>query len=309
MQINKTKTLFVAYPHGFCAGVSRAINTLEKAIEKFGTPIFVNHPIVHNNFLVNYFKKKGVKFSIPIEKIPKDSILIFSAHGVSPLFLKKCIARGLKIIDTTCPLVLKVHREAVIFKNNGYEIFFIGQKNHQEAKGTSGVAKIKLIENLSDIKKIKSKDFKNKKVVCLTQTTLSVDDTRVIVKELKKKIPHIELTKDICYASQNRQNAVKRLAEKCDFIAVIGSKNSSNANRLVEVAKSFKKKALLFDSAEKIPKSIFKYKKIGLTAGASAPEILLKQVIEKFKKEIPNLEIIELLTAQENTSFPLPENL
>ncbi len=303
------QSLCLISPRGFCAGVDRAIQILEKCLEQFGTPVYVNHEIVHNHFLVQKFKEKGVIFEPNLKKIPERSVLVFSAHGVSPDFRSKCEAKNLRIIDATCPLVNKVHEEAKKFAAQNYKIVLIGHKRHQEIQGTSGVTEMQLVENLEDVETLNPTDFENQKVVCLTQTTLSYDETENLIKVLKDKIPHLEVPKDVCYASQNRQNAVKEAAGKCDFLAVLGSKNSSNSNRLVETAQKYGCKSALFDNADEIPEEIFQYERVGLTSGASVPEILIEQTIEKFQQKSPNLEVEILQTKEENLSFPLPEKL
>jgi 4-hydroxy-3-methylbut-2-en-1-yl diphosphate reductase len=301
-----TKELFLAYPHGFCAGVKRAVSILEKCLEKYKSPIFVNHEIVHNQYLVDYFKEKGVQFDVPLEKIPQGSLYIFSAHGVSPDFREQCHERGLRVIDATCPLVLKVHREAEIYSKKGYKIIFIGQKQHQECKGTSGVAEMQIIEKLTDIKKITPENYEKQKVICLCQTTMSLDDTEEIILALKEKIPHLEIIKDICYASQNRQKAVKEIAPQCDFIIVLGSKNSSNSNSLVETARKHGSQAELFENLDNFPEDIFEYEKIGITAGASVPENLYKKATKIFQEKNPQMKINTITVAEEKLNFPLP---
>ncbi|MFA7685215.1 MAG: 4-hydroxy-3-methylbut-2-enyl diphosphate reductase [Candidatus Gracilibacteria bacterium] len=301
--------LFTVSPHGFCAGVERAILILEKCLKKYGSPIFVNHQIVHNKFLVEHFEAQGVIFEADINKIPENSVVVFSAHGVSPQYREKCENKKIKIIDSTCPLVLKVHTQVENFAKRGYKIVIIGNKNHQETIGTSGITEVSVIENISDILKLDAKKFENAKTICLTQTTLSVDNTSGLVEALKGKIPHLEVATGICYASQNRQNAIKKLAELCDFIVVIGSRNSSNSNSLVETAISCGCKAILLDDPNKIPNEVWNYEKVGLSSGASVPELLFEQVVGKFKSENKNLEIRAIQTVEEHLSFPLPEDL
>ncbi|MCK5460366.1 4-hydroxy-3-methylbut-2-enyl diphosphate reductase [Candidatus Gracilibacteria bacterium] len=302
-----SKTLFLAFPRGFCAGVNRAILTVEKALKKFGTPLYVNHEIVHNQFVVNNFKRQGVIFTDNLEEIPSHSIYIFSAHGVSPQFRIKAEEKKLKIIDATCPLVTKVHWEAQKFAEERQKIFYIGQKDHQEFLGVKGIGNIELLENLESVEKLKSQNFKNTRVVCLSQTTLSVDDTQSILKALKQKIPHVRTPEDICYATTNRQKAVKNLAEICDFIAVIGSKNSSNSNKLVTTAQQLGCPSQLFENAESINDQIFQYEKIGLTSGASVPEILVENIIQIFKIKQDHLKIEEIKIFDETVTFPLPQ--
>ncbi len=301
--------LIIASPHGFCAGVERAINILEKSLEKFGAPIYVNHQIVHNEFVVKYFEDKGVIFEADLEKIPKNSIMIFSAHGIPPQYREKCEKKGLRIIDASCPLVLKVHMQVKNFSNKGYKVLVIGQKNHQEMKGVSGVAKIQILENESDIKNLNEEDFKDDKVVCLTQTTLSMDYTKNMIRAVKNKIKHLEVATGICYASQNRQNAVKELAKQCDFVLVIGSRNSSNSNKLVDTAKKLNCKAILIDDPEKIPTEVSSYKNLGLTSGASVPEELFMKIVEKLKSKDKNLLVEKLEVAKEDIKFPLNNKL
>ena len=256
--------------------------------------------------MVELFEKKGVIFETNIEKIPTDSVLVFSAHGVSPDFKEKCKKKKLKIIDATCPLVNKVHQEAKRFAAQGYKIFFIGHKYHQEAQGTLGVVEMQLIETKEDANKIEPENLSKTKAVCLTQTTLSLDETHIIIKTLKSKIPHLEVPKDICYATKNRQNAVKTLAKRGDFLIVIGSKNSSNSNRLVDTATSQGCKSGLFDNVEAIPEDVYKYEKVGLTSGASVPEVLVQQVIDKFQRKNKRLNVETIKIIEENLTFPLP---
>ncbi len=298
--------LLIAAPHGFCAGVDRAIITLNKALDQFGEPLFVNHQIVHNTFLVNYFEQKGVVFEDDILKVPYGSTMIFSAHGVSPQYRKSCQEKGLNIIDATCPLVLKVHLQLSNFVKNGYEVILIGHKKHQEIRGTSGVAPNTIVENIEDVEKLDVDRFIDKKVVCLTQTTLSMDDTSEIISAIKEKIPHVKISKGICYASQNRQNAIKKLAEACDFILVAGSANSSNSNRLVDTAKRNNCPAILLDDPNMIPDEVWKYRNIGLSSGASVPEELFNKFVEQFLKRNPDLKVETLEFIKEDIHFALP---
>lgn len=302
----QSKKIFLASPRGFCAGVKRAISVVNKSIEQFGTPIYVNHEIVHNQFIVENFKKRGVIFTDDLNKIPEDSVFIFSAHGVSPIFRKEAENKNLKIIDATCPLVTKVHWEAEKFRQENQKIFYIGQKNHQEFLGVSDVGNLELLENVEDTEKINTKDYENQKVVCLSQTTLSVNDASKILDALKQKIPQLKIPGDICYATTNRQEAVEKLAKVCDFIVVIGSKNSSNSNKLVTVSQKFGCDAQLFENAEAIPDEIFEYENIGLTSGASVPDVLIREVLELFKSRVENLEIENIETFEETVEFGLP---
>ena len=289
---NEIKVL-LAKPRGFCAGVDRAIEIVEKTLKKFGSPVYVRHEIVHNKQVVENLKKKGAIFIEELREI-KDSSrpVIFSAHGVSksvPLEAKK---NKIFFIDATCPLVTKVHRETETLYKKGYEIILIGHKGHPEVLGTMGQipnGHIKLIETKEDVAILNFNNFK-KPLAYVTQTTLSVDDTKDIIDELKKKFPNIKspVKEDICYATTNRQNAVKKIAPLCDMFFVIGSKNSSNSKRLVEVAKkSGCEKSELFDFSNEFPfKKINECKKIGLTSGASAPEKLIQDFIAEVKKLI-----------------------
>ncbi len=304
-----TEKLLIALPHGYCAGVQRAVLTVETYLEKYGAPIYVNHEIVHNKFLVNYFQDKGVVFEDDLGKIPENSIMILSAHGVSPQYREECVKRNLRVIDSTCPLVQKVHNEAKRFDDGNYKILIIGSSNHQEIKGTSSVADMKIIGGDYDIESIDPEEYKNSKVACLTQTTLTTDYTNEIIGKLKVKIPHLETVGNICYSSQNRQDAIRAITKECDFIVVVGSANSSNSNKLVQVAISHGVDSKLFDNAEEIPDEIFKNKTIGLSAGASAPEILVDEVIKKFKSKNPNIKIEIVKSTEENVNFPIPDFL
>lgn len=303
--------IFIAKPRGFCAGVERAIEIVELALLKFGKPVYVRHEIVHNEKVVSDLRKKGVIFVEDPEEVPEGNVIIFSAHGVSPLIIEKAKKRNLKIIDATCPLVTKVHLEAINFTNKGYRILLIGHKGHVEVEGTLGYApeNIEIIENLEDIKKLKFN--KNQKYAVLTQTTLSVDDTREIIKALKQKIKNLETpsAEDICYATQNRQDVVKKIAPFVDVFLVIGSKKSSNSNRLKEVAEKSGTKAFLINDEKEIPiKEIKKAKAVGVTSGASTPESIVKNVINKLKK-LGGKEIKEIIGTEENIKFKLPSEL
>ena len=302
----KIKKLILASPRGFCAGVERAVSTVEECLTKFGAPIFVNHEIVHNKFIVQNFEKKGVIFTDNLEKIPNNSVYIFSAHGVNPEFRKEVKKKGLRVIDATCPLVQKVHSEAENFAKNGFEIFYIGKANHQEFLGISGIAEIHLIENVEDAENIDIKSFAKKRVVALSQTTLSQKDTSDIFEILRGKFDEIMIPGDICYATQNRQNAIKVLAEKSDAVIVIGSQNSSNSNKLVEVAgKSCP--AILCEDFTEISEDFLNKEVVGISSGASVPEILVKQVINFFKEKNPEIVINTINISQESVKFPLPQ--
>ena len=307
--------ILLASPRGFCAGVDRAIEIVEKTLKKFGSPVYVRHEIVHNKQVVEYLKKLGAIFIEELNEI-KDNTrpVIFSAHGVPKAVPKEAENKKMFYIDATCPLVTKVHRESERHYKNGYQIILIGHKGHPEVIGTMGQlpkGSIRLIETEKDAQNLIIDEFK-KPVAYVTQTTLSVDDTKNIVKILNKKFPDIKssIKEDICYATTNRQNSVKKIAPKCEIFFVIGSENSSNSKRLVEVAKkSGCNKSELFDFSKKFPISeIVKHKTIGLTSGASAPEKLIQDFISEVKKHSDVL-IEEIVTTEEKVTFKLPKSL
>ena len=311
---NKLKIL-LASPRGFCAGVDRAIDIVEKTLKKFGAPVYVRHEIVHNKQVVENLKKLGAIFVEELNEI-KDNTrpVIFSAHGVPKTVPEEAENKKMFYIDATCPLVTKVHKESERHYKNGYEIILIGHKGHPEVIGTMGQLpknSIKLIETESDADSLKTDEFK-KPVAYVTQTTLSVDDTKNIIEILKKKFPNIKssIKEDICYATTNRQEAVKKIAQDCNMFFVIGSENSSNSKRLVEVAKkSGCKKSELFDFSKDLPISqIINSKVIGLTSGASAPEKLIQDFITEVKKHC-DLSIEEVIVTKEKVVFKLPKAL
>jgi 4-hydroxy-3-methylbut-2-enyl diphosphate reductase len=304
--------IFLANPRGFCAGVTRAITTVENALKKFGRPIYVKHEIVHNKFVVNDLKNKGAIFVDKISEIPKNSNVIFSAHGVSHQIENEAKYNNLKIIDATCPLVSKVHKAAQKYEENNYEIILIGHKNHPEVEGTKGRVKqdVLLVSDQEDAKKVQVKN--PDKIAFVTQTTLSLDDTKGIIEILSQRFPKIEqrlYKKDICYATQNRQNAVRDLSKKSELILVIGSKNSSNSNRLKDLAIESGAEAYLIDNETFIKKEwLNNIKNIGITAGASAPEILVEKVIEKLQELLNNNCKLQLMEGKKETiRFSLPE--
>jgi len=312
---NKKLKILLASPRGFCAGVDRAIEIVEKSLKKFGSPIYVRHEIVHNKNVVENLKKKGAIFVEKISEI-KDSSrpVIFSAHGVPKNIPEEAKKKNIFFIDATCPLVTKVHREAERHHKNGCQIILIGHKDHPEVIGTMGqlpVGSIKLIETEEDAKNIGLDEF-NKPLAYVTQTTLSIDDTKNIIEILRKKFPNIKspIKEDICYATTNRQNSVKKIATNCEMFFVIGSENSSNSKRLVETAKKFGcTKSELFDFSKNLPiNQIMKVKTIGLTSGASAPEKLIKNFISALKKYF-EIEINEIITTEEKVTFKLPKSL
>ena len=312
---SKKLKILLASPRGFCAGVDRAIEIVEKSLKKFGSPIYVRHEIVHNKSVVENLKKKGAIFVEELSEI-KDSSrpVIFSAHGVPKNIPEEAEKKNIFFIDATCPLVTKVHREAERHHKNGYQIILVGHKDHPEVIGTMGQlpdGSIKLIETNKDAENINIGEF-NKPLAYVTQTTLSIDDTKNIIEILRKKFPNIKspIKEDICYATTNRQNSVKKIATNCEMFFVIGSENSSNSKRLVETAKKFGcTKSELFDFSKNLPiNQIMKVKTIGLTSGASAPEKLIKNFISALKKYF-EIEINEIITTEEKVTFKLPKSL
>ncbi len=307
------KILYLPNPRGFCAGVERAINIVELSLRKYGPPIYVRHEIVHNPWVVKDLEKKGVIFVDDLEDIPSKERVIFSAHGVSSKVKEEANNKKMHYIDATCPLVLKVHFEAKRHFDNGLHIFLIGHKGHPEVDGTMGQIpkeSITLIENEDDI--IQLNESKYDKVALITQTTLSVDDTKKLINLLKQKFPNIvePPREDICYATTNRQAAVKSIARKCDAIYVIGGENSSNSIRLVEVAKKAGcKNNFLISNINSINwEEMEKYTSIGLTASASAPEILINEFLEIMKEKF-KVKIKKNSIANENITFKLPREL
>ena len=309
---NSLKILLCA-PRGFCAGVDRAVDIVEKCLEKFGSPIYVRHEIVHNKHVVQTLEKKGVIFVNELDEIKdKTRPVIFSAHGVAKQIYRDAQIENLQVIDATCPLVSKVHREAELLNKQGYQIILIGHKNHPEVIGTMGQlppGEVILIEKSEDINQI---NLFRDKIAYITQTTLSVDDTKEIIEALCKKYPKIKapIKSDICYATTNRQMAVKNIAEKCDVFFVVGSRQSSNSQRLVEVAKkSGSKESFLVHQGFELPKKIIEDAKcIGVSSGASAPEVLVDQLLDRIK-EIRNIEVEEVEIVKENVEFKLPKEL
>ena len=307
--------ILLASPRGFCAGVDRAISIVNQALSKYGKPVYVRHEIVHNKQVVEDLKSKGAIFVDELDEIEDLSRpVIFSAHGVPKKVPEEAKLKKIYYIDATCPLVSKVHRESEQYYKNGFDIILIGHKNHPEVVGTMGQlpeGAVKLIESEEDIEDLKSDEFK-KPVAYITQTTLSVDDTKSIIEKLKLKFPNIRepIKEDICYATTNRQFAVKQMAPKCDMVLVIGSRNSSNSARLVEVAKkSGCKNSILLHSDAKIPfDDIKKCKQLGISSGASAPEKLVQDLINEIKKNY-NVTIEELSVAEEKVVFKLPKEL
>ncbi len=301
----------LANPRGFCAGVERAITIVERAIAKFGTPIYVRHEVVHNQFVCDDLRQKGAIFVDELTQVPAGGIVIFSAHGVSQAVRNEAKARGLQIFDATCPLVTKVHIEVAKMRQSGHEIIMIGHKGHPEVEGTMGQSPngMHLVESLGDVAQLKVADAAQ--LAYVTQTTLSVDDAEQIVAALKERFPTITGPKrdDICYATQNRQDAVKVLAQSVDLVFVVGSQSSSNSNRLREVAEHLGIEAHLIDNAEQIETAWLAGKtRIGVTAGASAPESLVKAVVDVLSNN-RNSQVSVLQGIEENITFSLPKAL
>lgn len=305
----------LANPRGFCAGVDRAIDIVNRALDVFGAPIYVRHEVVHNKFVVDSLRERGAIFVDEVEQVPDDVILIFSAHGVSQAVRKEAEERGLQIFDATCPLVTKVHIEVTRYSREGRECILIGHEGHPEVEGTMGQYNtsnggvIYLVEDEADVDALIVQDSEN--LAYVTQTTLSMDDTAKVIEALRNKFPKIQGPRrdDICYATTNRQDAVRQLALECDLVLVVGSPNSSNSNRLRELAERCGTEAYLIDGPDDInPEWIQNRTSIGITAGASAPEVLVKQVIDKLKAcgaEAP----VEMDGTPENISFSLPKAL
>ena len=311
----KSIQIKLANPRGFCAGVDRAIEIVERALDQFGAPIYVRHEVVHNRFVVDSLRDKGAVFVDELDEVPDDSTVIFSAHGVSKSVRDEADQRKLTVFDATCPLVTKVHIEVVRNCRHGRDTILIGHKGHPEVEGTMGQctnesgAKIFLVESPEDVDELQVHDPDD--ISYVTQTTLSVDDTREIIERLKDRFPNIKSPKraDICYATQNRQDAVKELVKDCDLLLVIGSETSSNSNRLREIAEKNNIESYLIDDSEHISEQWLHNKcNIGVTAGASAPEILVKKVVEKLS-DICNANIIEIDGVEETITFAVPKEL
>jgi 4-hydroxy-3-methylbut-2-enyl diphosphate reductase len=311
MDMNMDKEILLAQPRGFCAGVDRAIEIVERALEQFGAPIYVRHEIVHNAYVVADLRSKGAIFIEELADVPAGNTVIFSAHGVSKAVQEEAEVRGLKVFDATCPLVTKVHMEVAKMRREGREIVMIGHEGHPEVEGTMGQTNdgMHLVETVADVERLQvgNPDM----LAYVSQTTLSVDDTADVIAALKQKFPSITEPKkgDICYATTNRQQAVKFMAPQVDVVIVVGSPNSSNSNRLREVAEKKGTVAYMVDNAEQIDQAWLQGKsRIGVTAGASAPEILVQAVIDRLKacgaKNVRTLD-----GAEENVTFPMPKGL
>src|SRR6266404_3255688 len=303
--------VLLAKPRGFCAGVDRAIDIVERALQIHGAPIYVRHEVVHNKFVVDDLRSKGAVFVENLSEVPAGSTVIFSAHGVSQAVRREAEARALKVFDATCPLVTKVHVEVAKMRRLGREIVMIGHRGHPEVEGTMGQSRggMYLVETPDDVAQLKISDENN--LAFVTQTTLSVDDATQIIDALKKRFPRIVGPKkdDICYATQNRQDAIKALAQQCDVVIVVGSPNSSNSNRLREVAANQGIAAYMIDNARQLrPEWIAGKIHIGVTAGASAPEVLVQEVVARLQ-DLGATDVSELSGITEHVTFPLPKNL
>ena len=306
-----TTHILLANPRGFCAGVDRAIEIVERALERFGAPIYVRHEVVHNKFVVENLKAKGAIFIEDLNDVPAGNTLIYSAHGVSQAVRREAEARGLTVFDATCPLVTKVHLEVARMRDKGMEIIMIGHKGHPEVEGTMGQSEggMYLVETPEDVATLQIAD--QNKLAFVTQTTLSVDDAARVIDALKSRFPNIIGPKkdDICYATQNRQDAVKALAQQCDLVIVVGSPNSSNSNRLREVAQNLGVAAYMIDNASQLDINWLAGKtNIGVTAGASAPEVLVQEVIAQLRQFGAD-NVNELSGITENVTFPIPKTL
>ncbi|MDE3022527.1 MAG: 4-hydroxy-3-methylbut-2-enyl diphosphate reductase [Pseudomonadota bacterium] len=303
--------ILLANPRGFCAGVDRAIEIVDRALTLFGAPVYVRHEVVHNKFVVNELRAKGAVFIEEVSEAPDGAVLIFSAHGVSRQVREFAHSRNLRIFDATCPLVTKVHMEVARMREQGHEIVMIGHRGHPEVEGTMGQADagIYLVESCADVNNMKVRD--PGRLSFVTQTTLSVDDASEIINALRTRFPEIKGPKkdDICYATQNRQDAVKILSGHCQVVIVVGSPNSSNSNRLREVAIHHGARAYMVDNADQIdPEWVLGMSQVGLTAGASAPEVLVQEVINRLKV-LGASDVIEVDGVSESVMFPIPRNL
>jgi 4-hydroxy-3-methylbut-2-en-1-yl diphosphate reductase len=310
--VSAPEKVLLAAPRGYCAGVDRAVQTVERALEIYGPPVYVRKEIVHNKHVVEELRERGAIFVEELDdSIPENAITVFSAHGVSPAVHADAEVRGLRTIDATCPLVTKVHREAVKFAGEGYTIVLIGHAGHEEVEGTMGEAPdyIVLVETEEDVDRLEVED--PTKVAYISQTTLSVDETRSIIARLREKFPGITgpRTDDICYATTNRQRAVKEMAAQCDLVLVIGSRNSSNSNRLVDVARDLGAEAHLIDNVSQVREEWLEGKRVvGITSGASAPELLVQALVDFFRARGTQI-VEELEVMREDVRFMLPKTI
>jgi 4-hydroxy-3-methylbut-2-enyl diphosphate reductase len=307
---NRVEDVLLAEPRGFCAGVDRAIEIVERAIQRFGAPIYVRHEIVHNTYVVNDLKTKGAVFIEDLSEVPPGATLVFSAHGVSRAVRDEAKARGFQVFDATCPLVTKVHVEVAKLAREGFEFIMIGHKGHPEVEGTMGQLGdgIYLVEDVADVQHVRPRGMQ---LAVVTQTTLSVDDAAAILAEVKRVFPHVREPKkqDICYATQNRQDAIKIMAPQVDVVIVVGSPTSSNSNRLRELAERLGTPAYMVDLADDLQPAWFEGRpRVGLTAGASAPDILVQEVIARLKA-LGALSVRRMAGVEETVQFPLPLGL
>lgn len=306
------KRILLAQPHGYCAGVDRAVDTVERALALHGAPLYVRKEIVHNRFVIEGLRERGVIFVDEVDEVPPGALMIFSAHGVAPAVRQAATNRGVRTVDATCPLVTKVHQEVIAFARKDFDILLIGHAGHEEVEGTFGEAPahVQVVDGPDAVDAVTVRD--ESKVVWLSQTTLSVDETKVTVARLRERFPLLQdpPSDDICYASQNRQNAVKAMAAECDLVIVIGSRNSSNSLRLVEVAlEAGARQAHRVDNAGEVDREwLTSAETIGITAGASAPTVLVRELIERLA-EFGYLDVQPVVTAQETLVFSLPREL
>ena len=307
------KELHLAHTQGFCAGVVNAIDVVDLSIKKYGVPLYVRHAIVHNTSVIKDFESRGVIFIENLSDVPNQQTVVFSAHGTSPDVYKEAQDRQLTIIDATCPLVTKVHRQARRYSDRGIHIILIGHRGHQELIGTSGYIKSSLLHVVEDTSDIESLSIpSDAEVGVLTQTTLSVDDTSHLIKLLQIKFPNLITggKEDICFATQNRQDAVKTLTKKCELIIVVGSSNSSNSNRLVETAQMMGVNSFIIDLPEEFDISVLSSVEIvGVTSGASVPSYLIDRLVKKIKLHYPSVKMFKEDTVEKNIIFPLPKEL
>ena len=307
------KELHLAHTQGFCAGVVNAIDIVDLSIKKFGTPIYVRHAIVHNTSVIKDFESRGVVFIEDLSDVPNDQVVVFSAHGTAPNVYEEAKQRNLTIVDATCPLVTKVHRQARRYSERGIHIILIGHRGHQELIGTSGYIDESLLHVVEDENDIDSLSIPtDAEVGVLTQTTLSVDDTSDLIHKLRVKFPNLVTggKEDICYATQNRQDAVKVLANKCDLIIVVGSSNSSNSNRLVETSKLMGVESFIIDLPEELDTTLLdQVGVLGVTSGASVPSYLIDRLVQKIKLYSPSVCIFQEDTIEKNILFPLPKEV
>jgi len=309
--MTQVQDVLLAEPRGFCAGVDRAIEIVERALDQFGAPIYVRHEIVHNTYVVNDLKAKGAIFIEELSEVPAGATLIFSAHGVSQSVRQEADERGFQVFDATCPLVTKVHIEVAKLRREGYEFLMIGHKGHPEVEGTMGQLSegIYLVEDVDDVARVQVAN--PEKLAVVTQTTLSVDDAAAILQAIKNRFPHVREPKqqDICYATQNRQDAVKIMAPQVDVVVVVGSPTSSNSNRLRELAERLGTPSYMVDCPEDLQPGWFDQRpRVGLTAGASAPDVLVQQVISRLRA-LGAISVRRMQGVEESVRFPLPKGL